>query len=543
MSGRATNKISRKNFLLQCSALALIPIACSKRKLYLPGAILGANSSKGHKLRQQVVQKPISTLEKPIVIVGGGIAGLSAAYELKRNGIEHFVLLEQADEVGGNAASGENNTGKYPWGAHYLPVPDHRDKDLLNFLEEIGVITGYNDDGLPLYQEEYLCFTPEERLYINGYWQEGLIPRFGVSKAEAAQIKRFFDEIENYRTATGQDGKDAFCIPVQYSSDDANFRKLDEITFATYLQQHGFTSPYLLWYLNYCTKDDYGGTIDVVSAWAAIHYFAARKGKAGNTHYDTVLTWPEGNAWLVEQLRKQVATHIITDALVFKIAPGLTKREKTSVQYLSGNTCREFMANEVIVATPQFINSRIVNGYTAIFPDTKLDYTPWMVANITVESFYENNKGIGMCWDNVIYGSTSLGYVNAAHQHLAQHASHKVLTFYYPLCDSPAPEQRKLAMNRSHEDWVKLILQELKLVHPGIESMIKNIDVWLWGHGMVLPIPGLQKQRAARLVKHSKTFSLHFAHSDLSGVSIFEEAFHQGLNAARQVILSQHDQA
>ena len=29
---------------------------------------------------------------------------------------------------------------------------------------------------------------------------------------------------------------------------------------------------------------------------------------------------------------------------------------------------------------------------------------------------------------------------------------------------------------------------------------------------------------------------IFFAHSDLSGVSIFEEAFHQGINAAKQVL-------
>jgi hypothetical protein len=29
---------------------------------------------------------------------------------------------------------------------------------------------------------------------------------------------------------------------------------------------------------------------------------------------------------------------------------------------------------------------------------------------------------------------------------------------------------------------------------------------------------------------------IHFAHSDLSGMSLFEEAFHQGLRAAREVL-------
>ena len=36
-----------------------------------------------------------------IVIIGAGFGGLAAAIELKRSGIDHFTILEQADEVGG----------------------------------------------------------------------------------------------------------------------------------------------------------------------------------------------------------------------------------------------------------------------------------------------------------------------------------------------------------------------------------------------------------------------------------------------------------
>ena len=41
-----------------------------------------------------------------VVIVGGGVAGLSAARKLKQAGVD-FVLLELEPEVGGTAVSGE----------------------------------------------------------------------------------------------------------------------------------------------------------------------------------------------------------------------------------------------------------------------------------------------------------------------------------------------------------------------------------------------------------------------------------------------------
>jgi hypothetical protein len=57
----------------------------------------------------------------------------------------------------------------------------------------------------------------------------------------------------------------------------------------------GIAQP-LLNYIDYCCRDDFGLGIKEVSAWAGIHYFAARKQDTAPDGNDTVLTWPEGNA-------------------------------------------------------------------------------------------------------------------------------------------------------------------------------------------------------------------------------------------------------
>ena len=46
------------------------------------------------------------------MIVGGGIAGLSAAWKLRKSGITNFRVLELEDEAGGN--SGWVPPNKYP---------------------------------------------------------------------------------------------------------------------------------------------------------------------------------------------------------------------------------------------------------------------------------------------------------------------------------------------------------------------------------------------------------------------------------------------
>jgi hypothetical protein len=43
-------------------------------------------------------------------------------------------------------------------------------------------------------------------------------------------------------------------------------------------------------YIDYCCRDDFGLGIKEVSAWAGIHYFAARKQDTAPDGNDTVLT-------------------------------------------------------------------------------------------------------------------------------------------------------------------------------------------------------------------------------------------------------------
>src|SRR5690606_30612935 len=62
-----------------------------------------------------------------IVILGGGPAGLGAAYQLARRGDVEAVLLEQSDRLGGNAGSFELAGIRCDYGSHRLhPASDPR---------------------------------------------------------------------------------------------------------------------------------------------------------------------------------------------------------------------------------------------------------------------------------------------------------------------------------------------------------------------------------------------------------------------------------
>ena len=48
---------------------------------------------------------------------------------------------------------------------------------------------------------------------------------------------------------------------------------------------------------------------------------------------------------------------------------------------------------------------------------------------------------------------------------------------------------------------------------------------------MISPAPGFIFGEAKKEAAQTIDNKIYFAHSDLSGISVFEEAFHQGINA------------
>ena len=169
-----------------------------------------------------------------------------------------------------------------------------------------------------------------------------------------------------------------------------------------------------------------------------------------------------------------------------------------------------------------------------------MHYSPWLIANITVNKLPTAAKGMVLCWDNVAYGTPSVGYVNANQQDLKVIEEKKVLTYYLPLCDKEPRLSRLEAYTRTYEQWLDIVIPELEQMHPEITPHIEAIELWLWGHGMISPAVNYIWGETRKIAQAPIDNKIFFAHTDLSGISIFEEAFHHGINAAKQLIGSKH---
>jgi phytoene dehydrogenase-like protein len=518
--------IDRRQFF---SLAALGSLAACSATHAIPGKIVGADHVVGHLVRDGKVPVAGRVEHAPVVIVGGGISGLAAARQLERRGVRDFVLLELESELGGNAVSGRNLVTGYPWGAHYVPIPNVECSEVVELFRELGIIVGQDEAGRPLYREEFLCHDPSERLFIWGSWQEGLLPQTGVSMNEQSQIEKFTRHMTQLRNQVGNDGRWSFSLPVDRSSRDPECLKWDLITMAQWMDDHGYTAPPLRWYVNYCCRDDFGASIDRVSAWAGLHYFASRRGEAGNAPRSSVLTWPEGNGWLVRRMLESVKPRVRSRHAVWSIHEENNEAVVDAYNAESGKSVR-FRAERVVVAAPRFMARRIVQG---LLEEPIPTYGPWMVANLTLSGF-PAGRGVSLAWDNVFYESPSLGYVVATHQHLHPYPRETVLTYYRPLDDSDLSKARTEALERSHAQWCSMILEDLERVHPEIRSLISRIDVKIWGHGMVVPTPGYL-WGGGREKLSAQVGRIQFAHSDMSGLSLFEEAYTRGVLAANRV--------
>lgn len=529
--------MKRRQFIQYSGALigiGLLNKACKKPNK-IKASFVSGSSKIGHILREKKIFTPIQKIQLDTIIVGGGVSGLSAARWLYNNGHKNFLVFDLDERIGGNAQHSENHISKYPLGAHYVPIANNDLKEYIDFLVETNSIIDF-DNNLPIYNEEHLCNVPTERLYINGVWQDGLIPHFGLSQIDKDQIQLFLKLMQQYKLAKGKDGKDAFSIPVNSSSSDIEFLQLDELTMYQWLQQKKIMSSYLHNYINYCCKDDYGTDYKEISAWMGIHYFASRKGKALNAQSSDVLTWCEGNGFLVHHLIKSIQAKIQLNKLVTNI---LIKDNNVQVTVLNtlNNECILYTSKQCILATPQFVSKKLLPfaNERNIIIDKWFHYTPWLVANLVVENV-KDKSGASLCWDNVIHSSKSLGYVVSNHQKVNQYKPQHNFTYYLPLIGINTKKIRQEAYTKSIEEWQEIVFKDLEVVHSNIREATSVFEVKIWGHSMAKPIPGFISKRYRDVLQNSFLNKIHFANTDIAGNSIFEEAFYQGIEAAKKVL-------
>ncbi|MGH1519087.1 NAD(P)-binding protein [Chryseobacterium sp. JK1] len=528
---KSGGKYSRKEFLTTIFLGSLmLPFLqyCGKKMKSMLLKITGTHHVLGHQLWAKDFPPFSEVIHTRYLIVGGGISGLSASRFFSQNNQNDYLLLEMESHLGGNSSNGQNKFSKFPLGAHYLPLPNKENTEIIDFLKECKIYLGDDETGEPVLDEYQMTFPQQERLFFKNAWQNDIVPQKGISPETQKELTRFFKIIDSFREKKDAQGKYWFSIPVQDSSREDEVLKFENILFKDWLAEQKFQSEELMWLLDYSCRDDYGLGIDYVSAWAGIHYFAGRKNNWSKKYKDQVFTWPEGNARLAKHFLKYTEGKHLTEHLVFEVKIN-DKVEVLSFDNVNKKT-RKIIAEKVLFATPQFVNERILTRRRA----SSFHYVPWLLTTITLQNEFGGDEELA--WDNVIYGSSGLGYIYDQHQNLDQILNEKVITYYRSFSSNDCKKARKKLYAMKEAELRSLVLEDLKKAHPLIEDFIIEMQFHKIGHAMIAPVPGQIFGEAAQSAKEPIDDKIFFAHSDLSGISIFEEAFYQGIRTAEKML-------
>jgi monoamine oxidase len=410
-------------------------------------SIEGEENKICHQVRDgKVFTRPAASATHDIVIVGGGMSGLAAAYLLQKH---DFLLLEKEPHFGGNAYLMEFQGQAYGTGSAFAD-----NQSVVDFANEIGLTP------LPVENFDPTILNGE---FVADTWGEG-IDKLPYPPAVRESFKKFRQEM----------------LAIDY---DKRETELDNTPANDLLK--GYAPEVRLWW------DGFGA-----SSWGARVEDSAAAGIVSQVQWaakvsrkDDRYTWPGGlgalSQHLSELLQSKYAERMQTNATIVGVC---TDKNGVNVTYLQGADLKTVAAKAVIMATPKFITRRVVEGIPEKQDDAmqQMRYIPYALVNLIFDKEVYR-KG----YDNWCPGNSFTDFI-VADWVIRNQPGYKP-KFNILSCYTPLPEQdRRLLLTEPNARKVAgNVLQDFKKLFPG--SNVDPVEVHLYrrGHPMYMTTPGL----------------------------------------------------
>ena len=504
------------------------------------GELIEESYSIAHRLRDGTLEIPSSLLpEGPLhdaIVLGGGVSGLMAGWELLRGGLSDVVLYEKEGYIGGNARKGHANDTDYTCATWSLVRP--KDAFLKRLYQDLGIITGLAADGTPRIDPRLVGPGPDSNTLIDGTWYPdpllggeaaAIIGRLPLSAKDKSDEIDFYNDLDAWAKKRGSDGKPAFAMPVEEGSRDPDILALDRITMLEYARRKGWGERALANVEDWSTSD-IGGTSSEVSAYGFLSFNSL--GQGGED-----ITLPGGNAWAADRLAERVGRDRLRAGWMAVRVENLKDEVRvTLIDPLTGRFSAR-RARSVVIACPKHITGRIVPELAAAGRDTYLNYRygALLMGAVSVRRT-PRLKGAPLAWFNGGRGRLIQGFLvadyNSDRWRKGDPGRPNVLCLWAPL-GGRATRADLLEKPWSH--WADLMAADLEAMVPGIHADITRLDIYVWGHHMVIPSPGFLTGDARRALTRPLG-RITFAHSDRNGMPSFELATRAGYDAAREAL-------
>ncbi len=494
-----------------------------------------------HRLRDGALTIPPLVPEGRLhdaIVIGGGVSGLMAAWELQRGGLDDVVLYEKEDYIGGNARKGNANGTDYTCATIALVRP--KDPFLTRLYQDLGVVTGFAADGTPRIDPALVGPGPNTNILIDGTWYRDaiygggpvdLVSRMPLSVRDRADEMAYLRDLEGWAARKGKDGRPTFAMPVEEGSRDPEILALDTITMEEYARRKDW-SPRTLALIDEMSTANIGGAIADVSAYAFLAFLSG--GQGGED-----ITLPGGNAWIAERLAAKVGKdRLRTGFMAVRVE---NRGGEVRVTFVDARTGRFSMrrARSVVIASQKHITGRMVPELDAAGRDgfRKYRYGALFIGAVSVKRT-PVLKGTPLAWFNgaTATGRLSQGFVvadyNSDRWRTGDPRRPNVLCLYAPLEGKVA---RAEILEKPWSHWADRLADDLESFVPGILGDVTRLDVYAWGHHMVIPYPGFLTGTLRRDLTRPLG-RITFAHSDRNGMPSFELATRAGYDAAREAV-------
>ena len=430
--------------------------------------------------------RPPVSARHDVVIVGGGVSGLTAAYRLRDL---NFLLLEKEPHWGGNAYLMEYQGTPYATGSAFLA----KSETAYSFAREIGL------EPLPINDSDSTILKGK---WIPDTWRSGL-DKLPYPVAVREGFKKFRNEL--------------LAIDLEKRG-----QELIRVPFSDLLK--GYPAEIKQWWDTY-GPSNWGATSEETAAALALGDFQELAGENGNDYY----TWPGGlgaiTRKLAEILRQKFASHLRAGATTVAVVP---EKNEVHVTYMQGAELITVAAKAVIMATPKFITRRLVDGVPAKQNEAmqRIGYIPYAVVNLIFDKPVFNKGYDTWCPGNRFSDFVVADWVVRNQPGYKQ--KYNILTCYTPL----RREERALLLSESSARQVAAdVLRDFQQLFPG--SNVDPLEVHLYrrGHPLYMSTPGLftEVQPLVRQPMHR----VFFANTDSEGP---ESTTSGGIEAAERTV-------
>ncbi len=414
--------------------------------------------------------RPDATRKADIVIVGGGVAGLSAAYFLRG---KDWLLLEKEPQFGGNALQEEFEGQIYATGSAYASRGDEGDQ----LASEIGLNLPFVNMPDP---------TIVNKTFVPDTWKTGL-DQLPYPKEVRESFKKFRDDMMK--------------IKVREKMAELDAQPFSNLTaaYAPEVQQ---------WWDGF-GPSNWGATTEESSAFVGLAN--VQDLLSGGDAKRAILPGGLGciTHKLVEVLQPKFKERMLDNTAVVAV---VQDKDAVRVTYQHEGKLITVSAKAVLMCTPKHITSRIVMGLPS---DQKTAmrhyrYAPYPVVNVIFDKPVYNRG-----YDNWCPGNTFTDFIVAdwtIQKNPGYQQKHNILSFYTPLRE---PQRSTLLDEDGCKSLAARVLADFQNLMPEFNVDPVEVRIYRRGHPMFMAVPGQYTKN--RLIASHPMDRIFFGNADSGG--------------------------